>query len=110
MNYESMTDFEINKAICMAEGISIDGEQYEGLCDRDERIVLCESALWVSMGVDYCNNPSDAWPIIDSIWSKLNSNMPRSYTSLWQHQIDLNGGNKLRAAMIIYLEMNKDKE
>lgn len=55
---------------------------------------------------NYCNNPSDAWPIIDKTWAELNSKMTRSYTSKWQNQIDLNSGNKLRAAMIVYLEMN----
>ena len=101
MDYEDMKDIDINKAV---KSVLISNHKKESDFDKFFLKMLEGSNL------NYCNSPADAWPIIDSIWSKLNSNMPRSYTSLWQHQIDLNGGNKLRAAMIVYLEMNKDKK
>ncbi len=116
-----MTDFEINKAVCATKGVKIDDEQYEGLCDRDERIVLCRDELDMSIGVDYCNNPSDAWPIIiesniglapndNGVWhaSKVVKVVGNSCLS---HKTVSNYAsfNPLRAAMIVHLMMNEGK-
>lgn len=109
--YEDMTDFEINKAVCATKGVKVDDEQYEGLCDRDERIVLCRDELGMSIGVDYCNDPADAWPIIELIFRAgvtlmindsgvTTSNLGEKYGG---KSIDVNC-KPLRAAMIVYLE------
>ncbi len=113
MNYEDMIDLDINANITAIENdcgewefngvefyhCGVDGNGYHSIPVKD-----------------YCNNPSDAWSIIELIFESGVTLMvngggvtTRSYTTLWQHQIDLNGGNKLRAAMIVYLMMNEEK-
>ena len=115
-----MSDFEINKAVCATKGVKIDNEQYEGLRDRDERIVLCRDELGMSIGVDYCNNPSDAWPIIIKNKVSIMNDL-----DLWEASIDFDGdlekhgtdevltkhyehANPLRAAMIVYLMLQDE--
>lgn len=61
MNYETATDFDINKAVAEALGFELSnyfGPDY-GYYKIDSREY---SAL--ARVSDYCNNPSDAWPII----------------------------------------------
>lgn len=58
---------------------------------------------------DYCNNLTDAWPIIESIWDELMSPPYRGYGTKWERfMLDYDCG-KLRAAMICFLKM-KDNE
>lgn len=95
--WQDKSNFEINKAV---KSVLVSKHEKESDFDRFFLDILKSSKL------DYCNDAAFAWPIIDKIWTELNSKMPRSCTSKWQNQIDLNGGNKLRAAMICYLEMN----
>ena len=64
MNYESMSDFEINKAVAKAAGHKI--------CDSCHDFSV--SAVWASIFdnecygfVDYCNNPDDMWPLIEEM-------------------------------------------
>lgn len=60
--------------------------------------------------VDYCNNPSDAWPIIASGRIGLNF-----VNGIWRAQsmmtgwIELCHENPLRAAMIVYLMMKESE-
>jgi len=93
-NYDDMSDFQINKAVAEAQGFNA----YH-LEDKD-----------------YCNNPSDMWPII------VEHNIlirPRPETDIGEpfasdirgihvtRCIDNNG--LLRAAAIVYLKMEEAK-
>lgn len=109
MNYSDLSDFEINKLVAESLG------RFEFVSDHNIEggsAVLCDS-LRTCDEYDFCNNPSDAWPIIVENEIGLN---PQSMSSLWL--ADVNGESKhgyskmdknpLRAAMIVYL-MRKEK-
>jgi Protein of unknown function (DUF2591) len=55
MNYEEMSDLEINKAVLIAIGLPIIG-------NINELFVEINPEQWKV--IDYCNNPADMWPII----------------------------------------------
>ena len=103
MNYESMSDFEINKAV--AKGIGLDTGWQAG-----NKIGIADGSP-TGRYVDYCNNPSDAWPIIlrnevgITFGSELKSAVSISNGAL----IQVTGDNPLRLAMIVFLKMNEDK-
>lgn len=115
MNYEDMTDFEINALIAKYTGFNLcKGQHYKpGVAHWSEG----ECKMF-----DACNNPSDAWPIIQS--AKISIEYDKSSDVWAAHQGDylLNeyiadcgyryqheGKNPLRAAMIVYLMMNEGK-
>ena len=106
MNYEEMSDFEINKAVATALGMDVSGATEE-------------NNMMYDYVRDVCNNPSDAWPIIFQNDIMLN---PSCADSLWKAEQGLRvkpsgfysvatayDTNPLRAAMIVYLMM-KDAE
>ncbi len=114
MNYEDMSDFEINKLVA---GIVTDGDVID-YCDMfkgptDDCVQVIYKIGIHGEHYDYCNNPSDAWPII--VENKINIE--------WRNSMRLHplakgtGGNSchwsdknpLRAAMICFLKM-KDAE
>ena len=97
-NYEEMSDFEIN---CR---VHADIMQISGLNSFKAK--------------DYCNNPSDAWPIIVKyeidVIQNNGQDCPLATNSavmmfrgddvfICQHE------NPLRAAMIVFLMMNEDE-
>ena len=108
-DYSKMSDFQIN--INVAKSIGVNAQEWNGMVfggiERDIDNVV--SAIGV---IDYCNNPSDAWPIIvdNKIWTQPDM----VGDGLW-HCMDCNDDihakdkNPLRAAMIVYLMM-KDEE
>lgn len=121
-NYSEFSDFEINKAVAIASGLKI--KEYPS--DGSPLIwhwVKNENGNEFFDYIDYkdfCNNPSDAWPIIKNseisilkdnglhLWCATSS----AYWadgSEWQIGVDAMDCNPLRAAMIMYLMM-KDNE
>ena len=118
MNYETATDFDINKAVAEALGRNIADEQYLDYGDRDENIVLSPTMTDKNAGVDYCNNPSDAWPIIlENRISIIFTDIPKieraekNYGSGYVQSVVARHRNEnpLRAAMIVFLKMQGDK-
>ena len=108
MNYEEMSDFEINQAVtcevhgCQMWGVNKDGSFYH--CG-----VLGDAYIHQPV-VDYCNNPSDAWPII--LENKITIFSPNDThdDSLWMAELDeshMFSANPLRAAMIVFLMMQE---
>ena len=106
-NYEDMSDFEINKAVALIVGVTFndDGEPV--------RFVECDTGACADFNeieFDPCNNPEDAWPIITNNFISV---IPSTNRDIWF--ADGQGGettfdtNPLRAAMIVFLEMNEDK-
>lgn len=102
MNYEKMSDKEINLEVAKH---FYDHEWLE----RHEH--LHESSF------DYCNNPADAWPIIESIWCKLigvggydfGVGLGETETTAWNANVHKYKCSKLKAAMICFLKI-KDAE
>lgn len=114
MNYEDMTDFEINALIAKYTGFNLcKGQHYKpGVAHWSEG----ECKMF-----DACNNPGDAWTIIQS--AKINLLWDTESTE-WEAQAIVTTDmyfpstcehfyydkNPLRAAMIVYLMMNEDKK
>ena len=102
MNHEEMSDFEINKEVAKLIG----AETYD-----DGKIVSAsiprrgDNVISVVGAVDYCNNPSDAWPIILAnkidVQHRDGFNMPCARHC--EHMAA--DKNPIRAAMIVFLMM-----
>lgn len=110
MNYETASVFEINKAVAEALGNTVNKVTMSGggCC------YLLNDGITILP--DYCNNPADAWPVIrstpidlacddtfdpeyfdeESMWCAHN---PKG--NHWHHV------NPLRAAMIVFLQMQE---
>lgn len=104
MNYESMSDHRINALVTS----SVFGcEEWE--CN-DAEFYHCGidgSGYYSQPILDYCNNPADAWLVI--IENEIGINKLKC-EKFWI--ADKSGGyvrdeNPLRAAMIVFLMMNK---
>ena len=110
MNYEEMSDFEINKAVALALGIRLehDSEYHDHpLVDSNNSYIMWYEGKTYRTA-DYCNRPSDAWPIIiDNTITILpdGDEWAASSSGGWQ-----SGGNPLRNAMIVFLQMQENKE
>lgn len=119
MNYSDYSDFEINKRVAELQ-------PYTTVIGEGEYPSASEDAVHVEqrafkhgnineLGVDYCNNPSDAWPIVEQIWSKLMSvtsydygvGVGESKTTIWDARMHMYGDSKLRSACIVYLMMQE---
>ena len=118
MNYQDMSDFEINMRVaCSIDGVRVDEN------GNPERAVDCflavdnsSSVKWLRRGNDEhdffnpCNRPSDAWPIITSNGiCTNNAKSSRTFASSFDSLGNLNRKwfceNTLRAAMIVFLMM-----
>jgi len=108
MNYESMSDFEINKRVANIKWPDfIKYEQFGKLRVQDPD------------GDDFYfdfNNPSDAWPIIDGMLGGGVAIVFRDYgvkveifNESKRKRLCIKDSNKLRAAMIVYLMMKEAK-
>ena len=108
MEYEAMSDKEINIKVA-------------SLIDDDD-VFLTDGVLFrlgvvrEKVDVDYCNNPSDAWPII--LEHKIHTGW--AFDDMWRAEITNQGQsspfrkeeavneNPLRAAMIAFLKMTEN--
>lgn len=107
MNYEEMSDNEINEMVADLMG------GYAGNVHGIETKVKVNDAETNGlfyMEVDYCNSPSDAWPII--LENKITIFSPNDThdDSLWMAELDefhIFSVNPLRAAMIVFLMMQE---
>lgn len=106
MNYEEMSDFEINCYVSM----HMHGFSWIEFVDGCASYVKCGNELSPGFAMievsDYCNNPSDAWPII------LENEISLVVVDdlLWVARVGgiySEGANPLRAAMIMFLRMQE---
>lgn len=114
MNYESMSNFEINKAVALIkfEGCIPYFDEGEG-----KSMVNLEAPLTDDIEFDPCNKPADAWPII--IENKISIVNMRDYLNEYTAMQNLtiyndtdcsivvSDRNPLRAAMIVFLMMSE---
>ena len=116
MNYEEMSDLQINLLVANAIGVDAaenSGAVFGAVKHEGDNVV---SVIGV---VDYCNNPSDACPIIFSSRIMLN---PYCADELWKAEVPCGFDgfvksyatcyhrNPLRAAMIVFLMMEEQKK
>ena len=96
-DYSKMSDFEIDKAVSTALGMDVSGATEE-------------NNIMYGCFDDICNNPSDAWHVMEE--NKIgiafvNGEWRASSVMAGYHEYS--DKNALRAAMIVYLMM-KDEE
>ena len=107
-DYSKMSDFEINKAVAACLGVEVqewNGKIFGGV----ERSI--DNVTSVVGAIDYCNNPSDAWPIINIERIGVYPSEGPDFMP-WiaaKNALSVTDKNPLRAAMIVYLMM-KDEE
>jgi hypothetical protein len=109
IDYESMNDRQVNTNVAIALGFTV----FDGAEVIHGEIHAAKPDGFGSCYLNYCNNPSDAWPIIvenkisilkyDGMagWLALSpapTGMPRHEDT-----------NPLRAAMIVFLKMQESK-
>lgn len=108
MNYEDMSNKQINKKVAVVNGLK--ESPVSDMMYGDGLVVYPHSN---EVNFDPCNNPSDAWPIIVENEIDIYFNSSDGHGA-YKH-IDNNSGidtpckNPLRAAMICFLKM-KDEE
>lgn len=118
-DWHSKSDFEINKQIaiiCYPKAEEIP-EQCDAAVSNDSECQVIISTGKEGFKVDYCNNPLDAWPLILKFGIDILSPSTNG-TNDWfagffdphsiagAEDIKVYNKNPLRAAMIVYLEMN----
>jgi hypothetical protein len=118
-DYESMSDFEINKAVAVALGYKPEpDDEYRAMSMIGLSTKPDESVMWYEgktyRSADYCNNPSDAWPIIVESGISMIRVQGSDYCGMHAGLSFRDGmtsdhayhsENPLRAAMIVYLMM-----
>ena len=122
-----MSDFEINKLVAEMLALIVLSVKPYCLEDKDSDgnsvfqihgsgntvQVLISDEGWIKsyLYMDYCNNPSDAWPIILEIWDFLFQVVDGTYglgLTRWKSIINQYDCDELRAAMIVYLMMGEE--
>ena len=133
MNYEDMSDFEINKAVAFALGmkVQVTFERHHGFTEEYHK--RYPSTIWAAECDKYgkqidaweqkvfTKSPEDAWPIILGYGICITSPTVGRKKKIWSASWNEDGGrwssgdikhgdeNPLRAAMIVFLMM-KDAE
>lgn len=112
MNYDELSDFDINKRVAEGLGHKIDKRSMIDIGRIDVIVEQYGQVESIQRIPDYCNNPSDAWPIIiterlwiqysptEEIWLSQVETGHASHTFYWHE-------NPLRAAMTLFLMMSE---
>lgn len=98
-DYSAMSDQQINTAVGLSFGEKV-GEVVNGL-----QLVNID-AKYLCSSFDPCNNPADAWPIILSNKISINHWCSGEWTADAIDGDFVFSDTPLRAAMIVYLQMN----
>ena len=113
MKYEDMSDLDINKKVADVLGLVNVASSVCGSKTAIEHSECNWSPRPLYKRKDYCNNPSDAWPII--IGNDIGIypiNINHEWTAnRWAVGSSISGvhANPLRAAMIVFLKMQDSK-
>lgn len=106
MDYSQLHDAQINMMVCKALGLEL--SSYARIIMQDNATILLSDNKAL---VDYCNNPADAWPIIESNRISVRNR----YEGDWKAENEWGESrfhvacNPLRAAMIVFLMMQDAK-
>lgn len=109
--YRDKSDFEINRLIArINDGIHTNDEKTAVDCYTSSRssptAVLATDCDIGYLTFDFCNNPTDAMPIIiENEISMVRVNNEWSARQFNNHCIEVNDSNYYRAAMICFLMM-----
>ena len=116
MDYSTLSDFEIN-----CEVLAVFSPDINHMCLSGDNTCFYDCGPtgegWNQINIpDYCNTPADAWPIIVDNLISIDWHFNGSYKRVWGYsekglvelkclQFDI-----LRAAMIVFLEMQENKQ
>lgn len=111
MNYNEMSDFEINKLVSYHYGYDFSLGSKVFVFDAEEST----SSSGMPRLVDYCNSWNDMGPVIEEYGIQLNYNehdkwFASSYFNQWLNEPVTLNANPLRAAAICYLMMKESTE
>jgi hypothetical protein len=99
INGKEWTEAEINYAIAKIETAELDNNK------EFDRFI---SKIMKANPLNYCDDPSATWTIIDKCWDELTSVSCISTHNIEWHQIILKHNcTKLVAACICYIEINE---
>lgn len=109
VDYSKLSDFEINKRVALAYGknikfISVDVD------DNDVGIIVGQKHTRQRLPFDPCNNPADAWPIIE----KNKIGVRNISGDLWEcsspdgMKADYSS-RPLHSSMVVFLMMREEK-
>ncbi len=114
MNYEEMSDFEINKLVAKKV---FDSHEWVCVNSWSDGEFIASLVNYTQEKFDPCNDPSDAWPII--VGSKITIS-PQSNGDEWEacavmndelrFEFEVWDKNPLRAAMICFLKMKNSEQ
>jgi len=100
------TEFDINKRCAELMGVKVADAQWMNYADRDENVVITSKVSVSDSAVDYCNNASDTWSIIDKCWDQLiYADYRRDVT--WEILMEKHNCTKLIAACICLIEVSE---
>lgn len=129
MNYDNMSDFEINNYVAFSLGILVKTEYDTGMLGFTEKYhAEYPNNIWAAQTddlgnqsgawgqVNFCAIPEQSWPVIvdnkiavmpdsDGTWKA--GNLPDKNTVGWSN-FTRGHSNPLRAAMICYLKMQEE--
>ena len=114
MNYEDMSDYEINLSVaktCKMDIYPLQGASMKAY--PDSVLVHTKTGTVESDEINFLRSPSDAWPII--VENKIMMN-PAPELDDWEwrcrtiHTPIVRHKNPLRAAMIVYLMMQEQAD
>ncbi|KLG03024.1 hypothetical protein YA49_21650 [Enterobacter cloacae subsp. cloacae] len=112
MDYSKLSDFEINRAVAIAIGFNPDD------CDIAKRgspsvgVEWNEDTGYAIRAFDYCNNPADAWPIIEAnniAVIPYRHTLPQAWPTAFgvTSRFTTEDEKPLRAAMIVILKLQE---
>lgn len=121
MNYAEMSDFEINCSVARALGevftIPSKGKvnHYLDVTDTTISLLNCDGTRVERVIVrDYCNNPADAWPIIEGNYISTQfqqgnwmASVNPSQETGFRSACFIEKKSPLRAAMVVFLMMKE---
>lgn len=112
MDYSKMSDAEINMAVA-----AIVFPEREVIESKSRPPSACVIGHLPSKWVDYCNNPADAWPLIEASFISI-----QFYQGNWMASVNpsqetgfraacsIEMKKPLRAAMIVFLMMQESDQ
>ena len=115
MTWDDWSDLEVNKAVYEALGLTPDDldilveSMPNQLVEAMPFMSKAYEDVCIYYGKDYCNNPADMWPII--VDNGISIHAQDDYFDTWEatgKQVNDSASHKnpLRAAAIVFLEMN----
>lgn len=117
MNYEEMSDFEINKCVAEAVGMELSSD-HSGACVGVVRRSIGSKPNYGH--VNYCNSPSDAWPIMEKngiatitengVIIGATNNSQEFYENFGSVVHSCINVKTFRAAMIVFLMMQEKSQ